>query len=101
MASEKGTGSHGPLRGNAYVRVSARFDYQPDICKDYKETGYCSYGDTCKFLHDRGDYKSGWELDKVGGGDARVGSRAAVPPLTQQHRSAGPHGSAGCCEAGV
>merc|ERR1712078_266276 len=23
------------------------------ICKDYKETGYCGYGDTCKFLHDR------------------------------------------------
>ncbi|KXZ53511.1 hypothetical protein GPECTOR_7g961 [Gonium pectorale] len=65
VASEKGTGSHGPLRGSAYVRVSARFDYQPDVCKDYKETGYCSYGDTCKFMHDRGDYKSGWELDKM------------------------------------
>ncbi|KAG2437604.1 hypothetical protein HYH02_011244 [Chlamydomonas schloesseri] len=65
VAAEKGTGSHGPLRGNAYVRVTARFDYQPDVCKDYKETGYCSYGDTCKFMHDRGDYKSGWELDKM------------------------------------
>lgn len=65
VASEKGTGSHGPLRGNAYVRVSARFDYQPDVCKDYKETGYCSYGDACKFMHDRGDYKSGWELDRM------------------------------------
>ncbi|KAG2429293.1 hypothetical protein HXX76_011061 [Chlamydomonas incerta] len=65
VASEKGTGSHGPLRGNAYVRVTARFDYQPDVCKDYKETGYCSYGDACKFMHDRGDYKSGWELDKM------------------------------------
>ena len=42
-----------------------RFDYQPDICKDYKETGYCGYGDACKFVHDRGDYKSGWELDRV------------------------------------
>lgn len=48
------------------------FDYQPDICKDYKETGFCSYGDSCKFLHDRGDYKSGWELEAVrGGGCAR------------------------------
>lgn len=46
--------------------MSARFDYQPDICKDYKETGFCSFGDSCKFLHDRGDYKSGWELEKVG-----------------------------------
>ena len=41
-----------------------RFDYQPDICKDYKETGYCVYGDSCKFMHDRGDYKSGWQMEK-------------------------------------
>jgi hypothetical protein len=26
-------------------------------CKDYKETGRCGYGDSCKFMHDRGDYK--------------------------------------------
>lgn len=37
---------------------------QPDICKDYKETGFCGYGDNCKFLHDRGDYKSGWQLER-------------------------------------
>ncbi|TPX63218.1 hypothetical protein SpCBS45565_g06754 [Spizellomyces sp. 'palustris'] len=54
----------GPLRGSTNVRISCRFDYQPDICKDYKETGFCGYGDSCKFMHDRGDYKSGWQLDK-------------------------------------
>ncbi|KAI8922816.1 hypothetical protein BC831DRAFT_389508, partial [Entophlyctis helioformis] len=77
----------GPLRGTTNVRISSRFDYQPDICKDYKETGYClsedsqllttvlyasrpvvvgncGYGDSCKFMHDRGDYKAGWQLDK-------------------------------------
>ncbi|CAG8773589.1 24053_t:CDS:2, partial [Racocetra persica] len=27
-------------------------------------TGYCGYGDSCKFLHDRGDYKSGWQLER-------------------------------------
>ena len=48
-----------------YARAITRIDYQPDICKDYKETGFCSYGDSCKFLHDRGDYKSGWELERV------------------------------------
>ncbi|CAI9101124.1 OLC1v1038381C5 [Oldenlandia corymbosa var. corymbosa] len=64
VASEKAGGSHGPLRASAHIRVSARFDYQPDICKDYKETGYCGYGDACKFMHDRGDYKSGWQLEK-------------------------------------
>ncbi|KAK7359254.1 hypothetical protein VNO77_01207 [Canavalia gladiata] len=45
IASEKAGGAHGPLRASAHIRVSARFDYQPDICKDYKETGYCGYGD--------------------------------------------------------
>ncbi|XP_076888529.1 zinc finger CCCH domain-containing protein 1-like [Bidens hawaiensis] len=64
VASEKAGGSHGPLRASAHIRVSARFDYQPDICKDYKETGYCGYGDSCKFMHDRGDYKSGWQMER-------------------------------------
>ncbi|CAK9140502.1 unnamed protein product [Ilex paraguariensis] len=64
VAGEKAGGSHGPLRASAHIRVSARFDYQPDICKDYKETGYCGYGDACKFMHDRGDYKPGWQLEK-------------------------------------
>lgn len=56
---------HGPQRVSNFVRTTIRIDYQPDICKDYKETGFCSYGDSCKFLHDRGDYKQGWELDRV------------------------------------
>lgn len=64
VSSEKAGGSHGPLRASAHIRLSQRFDYQPDICKDYKETGYCGYGDSCKFMHDRGDYKSGWQLEK-------------------------------------
>ncbi|OAY83398.1 zinc finger CCCH domain-containing protein 15 [Ananas comosus] len=64
VAAEKAGGAHGPLRASSHIRVSARFDYQPDICKDYKETGYCGYGDSCKFMHDRGDYKSGWQLEK-------------------------------------
>lgn len=44
--------------------ASSRFDYQPDLCKDWKETGYCGFGDSCKFMHDRGDYKAGWELER-------------------------------------
>jgi RING finger protein 113A len=64
VASEKAGGSHGPLRASAHIRASTRFDYQPDICKDYKETGYCGYGDSCKFMHDRGDYKSGWQMER-------------------------------------
>lgn len=56
--------SVGPQRAPANLRVTARFDYQPDVCKDYKETGFCGYGDSCIFLHDRGDYKTGWQLEK-------------------------------------
>ena len=54
----------GPVRSTTYVRLSSRFDYAPDVCKDYKESGYCGFGDSCKFMHDRSDYKSGWELEK-------------------------------------
>jgi RING finger protein 113A len=54
----------GPIRAAAHVRVTARFDYQPDVCKDYKETGFCGYGDTCIYLHDRGDTVSGWQLER-------------------------------------
>lgn len=64
IAGEKGGGAHGPLRASAHLRASVRFDYQPDLCKDYKETGYCGFGDACKFMHDRGDYKSGQELSR-------------------------------------
>ena len=54
----------GPARAPVHYRATSRFDYQPDICKDYKDTGFCGYGDACKFLHDRSDYKSGWQLER-------------------------------------
>jgi len=54
----------GPQRAPDNVKITCRFDYQPDICKDWKETGYCGYGMSCKFLHDRSDYKFGWQLDR-------------------------------------
>ncbi|KAB0804132.1 hypothetical protein PPYR_01102 [Photinus pyralis] len=54
----------GPIRAPENIRATVRWDYQPDICKDYKETGYCGFGDSCKFLHDRSDYKHGWQLEK-------------------------------------
>ncbi|KAL0268718.1 UNVERIFIED_CONTAM: hypothetical protein PYX00_010545 [Menopon gallinae] len=54
----------GPIRAPVNLRATVRWDYQPDICKDYKETGFCGFGDSCKFLHDRSDYKFGWQLER-------------------------------------
>ncbi|KAL1140913.1 hypothetical protein AAG570_000841, partial [Ranatra chinensis] len=58
----------GPIRAPSNLRATVRWDYQPDICKDYKETGFCGFGDSCKFLHDRTDYKHGWQLEREAGG---------------------------------
>jgi len=55
----------GPIRATANIRTITLVDYQPDVCKPYKDTGFCGYGDSCKFLHDRGDYLAGWQLDKL------------------------------------
>ena len=54
----------GPSRQASNLRSTSRFDYQMDVCKDFKETGYCGFGDSCKFLHDRSEYKTGWELER-------------------------------------
>jgi len=55
----------GPQKSSSTIRTVTVLDYQPDVCKDYKETGYCGFGDTCKFLHDRGNYLQGWQLDRL------------------------------------
>jgi RING finger protein 113A len=39
-----GSNRKGPIRAPDNVRVTVRWDYQPDICKDYKETGFCGFG---------------------------------------------------------
>lgn len=54
----------GPFKAPSNVRSTSVFDYQPNLCKDYKETGYCGYGDSCVFLHDRSNSKTGWQLEK-------------------------------------
>lgn len=53
----------GPVRAPSNIRSTVRWDYKPDLCKDYKETGFCGFGDSCVFLHDRTDYKSGWQIE--------------------------------------
>lgn len=54
----------GPVRAPTNVRAITVTDFAPDVCKDYKQTGFCGFGDSCKFLHAREDYKQGWQLDK-------------------------------------
>ncbi len=73
----------GPKRAAAETVSTCRFDYAPDICKDYNETGFCGFGDSCKFLHDRGDYKAGWQMDnewEASLGRAEGAQRAASDP---------------------
>ena len=60
MSSEN---AKGPVRAPSNIRSTVRWDYKPDLCKDYKETGYCGFGDSCIFMHDRTDYKSGWQIE--------------------------------------
>lgn len=71
MSSKLKAATKGPVKASSNVRTVTTVDYQPDVCKDYKETGYCGFGDTCKFLHDRSDYLAGWQLDSVANGGRR------------------------------
>ena len=72
----KGVTQKGPARTALNIRSTVRWDYAPDICKDYKETGFCGYGDSCKFMHDRSDYKLGWQIDAEVDGTGRYGAGA-------------------------
>ncbi|ETN40545.1 uncharacterized protein HMPREF1541_04822 [Cyphellophora europaea CBS 101466] len=56
--------SVGPQKGSSNVRTITVTDFAPDVCKDYKKTGFCGFGDSCKFLHAREDYAQGWQLDR-------------------------------------
>ncbi|KAB8801889.1 hypothetical protein FH972_026710 [Carpinus fangiana] len=65
QASLEKKSSIGPIKAPpSNIRTITVTDFAPDVCKDYKQTGFCGFGDSCKFLHAREDYKQGWELDK-------------------------------------
>jgi len=54
----------GPIKAPTNIRTITVTDYMPDTCKDYRQTGFCGFGDSCKFSHIREDYKQGWALDR-------------------------------------
>ena len=65
--SVRGPRSHYQARAllAARARTQANVDFNPEICKPFKLTGFCGYGDSCKFAHDRGyDDRTGWDLDR-------------------------------------
>ncbi len=57
-------GTIGPLRAATTVRSTFVTDFQKGLCKDYFETGYCGFGDTCIYMHDRSSRRAGWQVDR-------------------------------------
>lgn len=69
----------GPVKAPTNIRTITVTDFAPDVCKDYKQTGFCGFGDSCKFLHAREDYKQGWELDR----DWEISTKGKKKPQKQ------------------
>ncbi|XP_036204487.1 E3 ubiquitin-protein ligase RNF113A-like [Myotis myotis] len=88
----RGLGRVGPLRAPEHLRATVRWDYQPDLCKDFKETGFCGFGDSCKFLHDRSDYKHGWQIAR----ELAEGRHGAAQAESYEVGGEGPAVPAGC-----
>jgi RING finger protein 113A len=63
-AAEGGSKAATVPKAPTTVRNTCRFDYHKGLCKDWHDAGYCIFGDSCIYMHDRGDYKTGWELEK-------------------------------------
>ncbi|ESW97419.1 hypothetical protein KL918_001032 [Ogataea parapolymorpha] len=54
---ENKSGRYNIKQLSSSIKTNTVIDYQPDVCKDFLKNGYCGYGDTCKFLHYRDEFK--------------------------------------------
>eukprot|EP00698_Gefionella_okellyi_P011875 TRINITY_DN315_c0_g1_i1.p1 TRINITY_DN315_c0_g1~~TRINITY_DN315_c0_g1_i1.p1 ORF type:complete len:355 (-),score=62.26 TRINITY_DN315_c0_g1_i1:577-1587(-) len=81
----------GPMKAPLFIRQQIRVDFQGYFCKDYKETGFCGFGDSCKFVHDRGDYKTGWQLDQEWEAEEREKRRKLAEGTLYQNDSDNEH----------
>lgn len=71
------------IQKKAAFRSATNIDFNPSICKDFHDSGYCSWGDSCLYAHDRTNYKRGWELDKEWEDQQRAQMTAA--PKSTEH----------------
>lgn len=71
-------------------RGHSMVEYQMPICKDFKETGRCGYGDACKYLHDRSDYKSGAQLEADYAREQEIRRRRAMGEQIDEELLTGP-----------
>ncbi|KAI9904368.1 hypothetical protein N3K66_000897 [Trichothecium roseum] len=83
----------GPIKAPTNIRTITVTDYAPDVCKDYKQTGFCGFGDNCKYLHAREDVQHGWQLDrewdKVNKGKKNLGGTVVASANREQAASEG------------
>lgn len=54
----------GSEKYNGWKKVEFYLDQQIPVCKAYYETGYCSFGDACRFLHTRDKIEASSTIDK-------------------------------------
>lgn len=47
-----------------WKKIEFSLDHQMPICKDYLETGYCTFGSACKFLHTRDDVTTSADYER-------------------------------------
>ncbi|OHT06631.1 Pre-mRNA-splicing factor CWC24 [Tritrichomonas foetus] len=55
--------SHDASRNNGWRKIEFTIDQQIPICKDFRDTGYCTWGGACKYYHTREDTPSTSQMD--------------------------------------